>query len=546
MTIKNIKFAFEARDSLLQGVDTLGRAVAVTLGPRGRNVAIDRSFGAKITKDGVTVARDVELDDRFQDMAVQLIRQVATRTSYLAGDGTTTAIVLADAIMRGGVRAVSAGMNPMDVKRGIDRAVKAVVATLKQNARSVTSNVEIAQVGTIAANGDTEIGQLIAEAMATVGNNGVITVEEGRSLDTEIEIVAGIQFDRSYISPHFVTNRDKMQVEMENAYLLITEKKLASLGEILPLLEKVVQTGDPLLIIAEDVEAEVRAALVVNKVRGSLKVAAVKAPAYGELRKAILRDIALLTGGTVISEDLGLRLETVSLDVLGRARKVTVDKQNTTIVEGGGLPADIETGIAAIKLQLEQSASDYDREKLEERMARLSSGIAVIRVGGVSAIEVREKKDRIRNAVHATRAAAADGILPGGGVALLRASKAIGALKADNADQQAGVGIVKEAISWPARQIATNAGQDGSVIAARILERDDFAYGYDAQTDTFGDLMAAGIIDPVKAVLMALRGAASIAGLMIMTEVMVAEVPGPPPPELPGHHDHEDNLDIEF
>ncbi len=546
MTVKNIKFAFEARDSLLQGVDTLGRAVAVTLGPRGRNVAIDRSFGAKITKDGVTVARDVELDDRFQDMAVQLIRQVATRTSYLAGDGTTTAIVLADAIVKGGVRAVSAGMNPMDVKRGIDRAVEAVVATLKQNARSLTSNVEIAQVGTIAANGDTEIGQLIAEAMAKVGNNGVITVEEGRSLDTEMEIVAGIQFDRSYISPHFVTNRDKMQVEMENAYLLITEKKLASLGEMLPLLEKVVQTGDPLLIIAEDFEAEVRAALVVNKVRGSLKVAAVKAPAYGELRKAILQDIALLTGGNVISEDLGLRLETVPLDVLGRARKVTVDKQNTTIVEGGGLPVDIETGIAAIKLQLEQSASDYDREKLEERLARLSSGIAVIRVGGASEIEVREKKDRIRNAVHATRAAAADGILPGGGVALLRASKAIAALKADNADQQAGVGIVKEAISWPARQIATNAGQDGSVIAARILERDDFAYGYDAQTDTFGDLMAAGIIDPVKAVLMALRGAASIAGLMIMTEVMVAEVPGPPPPELPGHHDHEDNLDIEF
>ncbi|MFT2214864.1 chaperonin GroEL [Rhizobium giardinii] len=546
MTVKNIKFAFEARDSLLRGVDTLGRAVAVTLGPRGRNVAIDRSFGAKITKDGVTVARDVELDDRFQDMAVQLIRQVATRTSYLAGDGTTTAIVLAEAIMKGGVRAVSAGMNPMDVKRGIDRAVGAVVATLKQNARSVTSNVEIAQVGTIAANGDTEIGQLIAEAMAKVGNNGVITVEEGRSLDTEIEIVAGIQFDRSYISPHFVTNRDKMQVEMANAYLLITEKKLASLDEMLPLLEKVVQTGDPLLIIAEDVEAEVRAALVVNKVRGSLKVAAVKAPAHGELRKAILRDIALLTGGTVISEDLGVRLETVPLDVLGRARKVTVDKQNTTIVEGGGLPAEIETGIAAIKLQLEQSASDYDREKLEERMARLSSGIAVIRVGGISEIEVREKKDRIRNALHATRAAAADGILPGGGVALLRASKAIAALKADNADQQAGVGIVKEAISWPARQIATNAGQDGSVIAARILERDDFAYGYDAQTDTFGDLMAAGIIDPVKAVLMALQGAASIAGLMIMTEAMVAEVPGPPPPELPGHHDHEDNLDIEW
>ncbi len=546
MTAKDIKFAFEARDSMLNGVDTLGRTVGVTLGPRGRNVAIDRSFGAKITKDGVTVAREVELQDKFEDMAVRLLRQVAIRTSYLAGDGTTTAVVLADAIIRGGVRAVAAGMNPMDVKRGIDRAVEAVAAVLKQNARAVASNAEIAQIATIAANGDTEIGRIIAEAMAKVGNNGVITVEEGRSLETEIEIVAGIQFDRSYISPHFVTNRDRMRVEFEDAYVLITEKKLASLGEVLPLLEKVVQTGKPLLIIAEDVEAEVRAALVINKLRGSLKVAAVKAPAYGDLRKAILQDIALLTGGTVISEDLGLRLETVPLDVLGRARKITVDKQNTTIVAGGGLPADIDTRIAAIKLQLEQSASDYDREKLEERLARLSSGIAVVRVGGASEIEVREKKDRIRNAVHAARAAIEEGILPGGGTALLRAGKALGALKVDHADQQAGIRVVTEAIRWPAQQIAANAGEDGSVVAARILEEDDFAYGYDAQKGAFGDMMAAGIIDPVKAVRAALQGAASVAGLMIMTEAMVAEVPGPPPPELPGHHDHEDNLDIEF
>ncbi|WP_087001175.1 chaperonin GroEL [Rhizobium sullae] len=546
MTAKDIKFAFEARDSMLNGVDTLGRAVSVTLGPRGRNVAIARSFGAKITKDGLTVAREVELQDRFEDMAVRLLRQVAVRTSYLTGDGTTTAVVLADAIIRGGVRAVAAGMNPMDLKRGIDRAVEAVAAVLKQNARAVTSNAEIAQISTIAANGDTEIGRMIAEAMARVGSNGVITVEEGRTLETEIEIVTGIQFDRSYTSPHFTTNRERTRVEFEDAYVLISEKKLASLGEVLPLLEKVVQTGKPLLVIAEDVEAEVRAALVVNKLRGSLKVAAVKAPAYGELRRAILQDIALLTGGTVISEDLGLKIETVPLDVLGRARKITVDKQNTTIVEGGGRPADIETGIAAIKRQLEQSDSDYDRDKLEERLARLSSGIAVIRVGGTSEIELREKKDRIRNAVHAARAAIEEGILPGGGTALLRAGKVLGALKVDHPDQQAGIRVVAEAIRWPAQQIAANSGEDGSVVAARILEEDDFAYGYDAQKSAFGDMIAAGIIDPVKAVRAALQGAASVAGLMIMTEAMVAEVPGPPPPELPGHHDHEDNLDIEF
>ncbi|NLS07511.1 chaperonin GroEL [Rhizobium sp. P32RR-XVIII] len=546
MTAKDIKFAFEARDCILNGVDTLGRAVSVTLGPRGRNVAIDRSFGTKITKDGVTVAREVELQDKFEDMAVRLLRQVAIRTSYLTGDGTTTAVVLANAIIRGGVRAVVAGMNPMDLKRGIDRAVETVAAVLKQNARAITSTAEIAQIAAIAANGDTEIGRIIADAMAKVGNNGVITVEEGRSLETEIEIVTGIQFDRSYISPHFTTNRERTRVEFEDAYLLISEKKLASLGEVLPLLEKVVQTGKPLLIIADDVEAEVRAALVVNKLRGSLKVAAVNAPAYGELRKGILQDIAVVTGGTVISEDLGLKIETVPLDVLGRARKITVDKQNTTIVEGGSVPADIDTRIAAIKRQLEQSDSDYDRDKLEERLARLSSGIAVVRVGGTSEIELREKKDRIRNAVHAARAAIEEGILPGGGTALLRAGKALRALKVDHADQQAGIRVVAEAIRWPAQQIAANAGEDGSVVAARILEDDDFAYGYDAQKGAFGDMIAAGIIDPVKAVRAALQGAASVAGLMIMTEAMVAEVPGPPPPELPGHHDHEDNLDIEF
>ncbi|THK34216.1 chaperonin GroEL [Ensifer sp. MPMI2T] len=546
MTAKEIRLAFRARDSMLHGIDTLARAVGVTLGPRGRNVAINRSFGTKITKDGVTVAREIELEDRFEDMGVQLLRQVAIKTSYQAGDGTTTAVVLADAILRGGVRAVTAGMNPMDLKRGIDRAVEAVVAELKQNARAVASNVEITQVATISANGDREIGHIIAEAMAKVGNNGVIMIEEGRSHETESEVITGIQFDRSYISPHFVTNRDKMRVDMEEALILVCERKLSSLSEILPLLEKVVQADKPLLIIAEDIEAEVRAALVINKLRGGLKVAAVKAPAYGELRKAILQDIALLTGGTVISEDLGLKLESISLDQLGRARKIRVDKQNTTIAEGGGSSREIAARIAAIKAQLELSTSDFDREKLQERLARLSAGIAVIRVGGATESEVREKKDRIRNAMHATRAAVEEGILPGGGVALLRASKAIRTLKVANPDQQAGINIVKEAVTWPAKQIASNAGEDGSVVAARILQNDDYGWGYDAQAGTFCDLLAAGIVDPAKVVRTALQGAASMAGLMIMTEAMVAEVPGPPPPELPGHHDHEDNLDIDF
>ena len=546
MTAKDLKFSFEARDRLLHGIDVLASAVRVTLGPRGRNVAIDRSFGAKITKDGVSVAKEIELDNKFENMGVRLVQQVANRTSYRTGDGTTTAVVLAHAIARSGAKAVAAGMNPMDLKRGIDRAVEALVGELKKAAKSVTSNAEIAQIGTISANGDTEIGGTIAEAMQKVGNTGVVTIEEGTSLKTELDVVTGIQFDRSYISPHFVTNRNKGLVEMEDAYILISEKKLSSLNELLPLLEKVVQAGKPLLIIADDVEGEIMAALVVNKLRGSLKVAAVKGPAYGELRKAILQDVAVMTGGTVNSDDLGLKLDAASLDLLGRARKVVIDKQNTTIAEGAGTRADIDARIAAIKAQLERTTSDYDREKLQERLASLTGGIAVIRVGGATESEIREKKDRIQNAIHATRAAIEEGILPGGGVALLRASKLTGNLKTENDDQKAGIAIVREAITWPARQIAANAGADGSVVVAKILDTNDNGFGFDAQTCEFGDLIARGIIDPAKVVRSALQGAASIAGLLITTEAMVAEVPGPPPPELPGHHDHEDHLDMEF
>ena len=487
MTAKQIKFSSEARESMLRGVDTLASAVSVTLGPRGRNVAIDRSFGAKITKDGVSVAREIELGDKFENMGVRMVREIAAKSSYQAGDGTTTAVVLARAILRNGAKAVAAGMNPMDLKRGIDRAVEAVVAELRKNARAVASNVEIAQIGTISANGDLEVGRTIADAMEKVGNDGVILVEEGTRLENELEFVEGIQFDRSYISPHFVTNRNRMLVEMEDPFVLISENKLSSINALLPLLEKVVQTGKPLLIIADDVEGEVMAALVVNKLRGSLKVAAVKAPAYGELRKAMMQDIALLTGGTVISDALGLKLENLSLDILGRARKVTIDKQNTTIVGGAGKKADIDARIREIRLQLEKNTSveendiDFDRDKLQERLARLTGGIAVIRVGGATEIEVREKKDRIRNAMHATRAAIEEGILPGGGVALLRASKAVGNLKTDNDDQNAGIAIVRDAITWPARQIAINAGVEGSVVVAKILESNDAAYGYDAQ-----------------------------------------------------------------
>ena len=546
MAAKELKFSFEARDRLLHGIDVLASAVRVTLGPRGRNVAIDRSYGAKITKDGVSVAKEIELGNKFENMGVQLVQQVANKTSYRTGDGTTTAVVLAHAIARSGAKAVAAGMNPMDLKRGIDRAVEALVGELKKAAKTVTSNAEIAQIGTISANGDTEIGGYIAEAMQKVGNTGVITIEEGTSLKTELDVVTGIQFDRSYISPHFVTNRNKGLVEMEDACILISEKKLSSLNELLPLLEKVVQAGKPLLIIADDVEAEIMAALVVNKLRGALKVAAVKAPAYGELRKAILQDIAVMTSGTVNSDDLGFKLDTASLDMLGRAKNVVIDKQNTTIAEGAGTKAAIEARIAAIKLQLERTTSDYDREKLQERLASLTGGIAVIRVGGATEIEMREKKDRIQNAMHATRAAIEEGILPGGGVALLQASKLAGNLKTENDDQKAGIAIVREAITWPTRQIAANAGADGSVVVAKILDANDNGFGFDAQTGEFGDLIERGIIDPAKVVRSALQGAASIAGLLITTEAMVAEVPGPPPPELPGHHDHEDHLDMEF
>ena len=546
MTAKELKFSFDARDKMLRGIDLLANAVRVTLGPRGRNVAIDRSFGPRITKDGVSVANEIVLGDKFENMGVQMVRQAAIKTSYLAGDGTTTSIVLAHGIVRNGARTVAAGMNPMDLKRGIDRAVEAIVAELKKNARKVVSNVEIEQIGTISANGDSEIGRTIADAMNKVGNDGVITVEDGTSRQTEVEVVEGIQFDRSYISPHFITDRYKRVVEMEDAYILISEKKLSSIDQLLPLLEKVVQTGKPLLIIADEVEGEVMAALVVNKLRGSLKVAAVKAPAYGDLRKAILQDIALLTGGTVISEDLGLNFETVSLDMLGRTRKATIDKENTTIVGGAAKKPAIKARVVEIKTRIEEATSDYDREKLQERLARLTGGVAVIRVGGATESEVREKKDRIRNAMHATRAAVEEGILPGGGVALLRASRALARLNNDNDDQKAGIEIVRMAIAWPTRQIAINAGLDGSVVVAKILEKEDYAYGYDAQAGEYGNLLSKGIIEPAKVVRAALQSAASVAGLLITTEAMVAEVPGPPPPELPGHdHDHHHDMDFD-
>ena len=547
MTAKQIKFSFEARERMLRGVDTLAGAVSVTLGPRGRNVAIDRSFGAKITKDGVSVAREIELGDKFENMGVQLVREIATKASYQAGDGTTTAVVLARAILRNGTRAVAAGMNPMDLKRGIDRAVEAVVAELKKNARSVASNVEIAQIGTISANGDVEVGRTIADAMDKVGNDGVILVEEGTTLETELEFVDGIQFDRSYISPHFVTNRNKMLVEMEDAYVLISENKLSSINELLPLLEKVVQTGKPLLIIADDFEGEVMAALVVNKLRGSLKVAAVKAPAYGDLRKV---DSAGHRGDDGRNGVLGRSWSEARKPVPrpprtrqeGDDRQAEHDHRRRRRQENGHrCPHRPDQGCSSKK-----PSSDYDREKLQERLARLTGGIAVIRVGGATEIEVREKKDRIRNAMHATRAAVEEGILPGGGVALLRASSAIGNLKTDNVDQNAGIEIVRDAITWPARQIATNAGAEGSVVVAKILEKSDGAFGYDAQSGQYGDLVSMGVIDPTKVVRSALQGAASVAGLLITTEVMVAEIPGPPPPELPGHHDHDDHLDMEF
>jgi chaperonin GroEL len=533
MSAKEVRFSVDARDRMLRGIDTLAHAVRVTLGPKGRNVVLDKSYGApRITKDGVTVAKEIELEDKFENMGAQMVREVASKTSDIAGDGTTTATVLAHAIVREGAKAVAAGMNPMDLKRGVDLAVEAVVQDLKKNAKKVTSNEEIAQVGTISANGDAEIGRFLADAMKKVGNEGVITIEEAQSLETELEVVEGMQFDRGYVSPYFVTNADKMRVEMDDPYFLIYEKKLSGLQEMLPLLEAVVQTSKPLVIIAEEIEGEALATLVVNKLRGGLKVAAVKAPGFGDRRKAMLQDIAILTGGQAISEDLGIKLENVTLAMLGRAKKVTIEKESTTIVSGAGKKADIEARIHQIKVQIEESSSDYDREKLQERLAKLAGGVAVIRVGGATEVEVKERKDRVDDAMHATRAAVEEGILPGGGVALLRASEVLRKLRTHNDDQKTGVEIVRKALSWPARQIALNAGEDGSVVVGKILEKDQYGFGFDAQSGEYVNMMSKGIIDPAKVVRAALQGAASVAGLLITTEAMVAELPsknGMPP-----------------
>ena len=526
MASKDVKFGVDARDRMLRGVDILANAVRVTLGPKGRNVVLDKSYGApRITKDGVTVAKEIELEDKFENMGAQMVREVASKSSDFAGDGTTTATVLAQAIVKEGSKAVAAGMNPMDLKRGIDLAVEAVVEDLKKNSKKVTSNEEIAHVGTIAANGDVEIGKFLADAMKKVGNEGVITVEEAKSLETELEVVEGMQFDRGYISPYFVTNADKMRVEMDDAYILIYEKKLSGLQELLPLLEAVVQTSKPLVIVAEDVEGEALATLVVNKLRGGLKVAAVKAPGFGDRRKAMLEDIAILTGAQAISEDLGIKLDKVTVNMLGRAKKVVIEKENTTIVNGAGKKTDIEARISQIKAQIEETTSDYDQEKLQERLAKLAGGVAVIRVGGASEVEVKERKDRVDDAMHATRAAVEEGILPGGGVALLRASEVLKKIRTRNDDQKTGVEIVRKALSWPARQIAINSGEDGSIIVGKILEKDQYSYGFDAQNGEYVNLVTKGIIDPTKVVRAALQNAASIAGLLITTEAMVAERP---------------------
>ncbi|WP_193174161.1 chaperonin GroEL [Oricola nitratireducens] len=526
MAAKEVKFHSEAREKMLRGVDILANAVKVTLGPKGRNVVIDKSFGApRITKDGVTVAKDIELEDKFENMGAQMVREVASKTNDLAGDGTTTATVLAQAIVKEGAKAVASGMNPMDLKRGIDRAVDAVVEELKKNVRRVSQNSEIAQVGTISANGDAEIGKYLAEAMDKVGNEGVITVEEAKTAETELEVVEGMQFDRGYLSPYFVTNQDKMRVELEDPYILLHEKKLSNLQAMLPVLEAVVQSGKPLLIIAEDVEGEALATLVVNKLRGGLKIAAVKAPGFGDRRKAMLQDIAILTGGTFISEDLGVKLENVTLPMLGTARKVVIEKENTTIVDGAGSKTEIEGRVNQIKAQIEETTSDYDREKLQERLAKLAGGVAVIRVGGATEVEVKEKKDRVDDALHATRAAVEEGILPGGGTALLRAVGALEGLELANHDQEVGVNIVRRAIEAPLRQIAENAGAEGSVIVGKVREKNDFSWGWNAQTDAFEDLFASGVIDPLKVVRTALQDAASVAGLLITTEAMVAELP---------------------
>ena len=526
MSAKEVKFGQDARERMLHGVDILANAVKVTLGPKGRNVVLDKSFGApRITKDGVTVAKEIELEDKFENMGAQMVREVASKTSDTAGDGTTTATLLAQAIVKEGAKSVAAGSNPMDLKRGVDLAVGKVIAELKAKAKKVTSSEEIAQVGTISANGDQEIGRIIAEAMQKVGNDGVITVEEAKSFDTELEVVEGMQFDRGYISPYFITDADKMRVDLESPYILINEKKLSNLQSVLPLLEAVVQSGKPLLVIAEDVEGEALATLVVNKLRGGLKVAAVKAPGFGDRRKAMLQDIAVLTGGQVISEDLGIKLENVTLDMLGRAKKVVITKDDTTIVDGAGKKTDIVARVAQIKQQIEDTTSDYDKEKLQERLAKLAGGVAVIKVGGATEVEVKEKKDRVDDALNATRAAVEEGILPGGGVALLRSLKGLETLKAANDDQQVGINIVRRALQAPARQIAENAGEDGAVVVGKILDKADYAFGYNAQTGEYGNLVKQGVIDPAKVVRTALQDAASVAGLLITTEAMVAEKP---------------------
>jgi chaperonin GroEL len=526
MAAKDVKFAGDARDKMLRGVDILANAVKVTLGPKGRNVVIEKSFGApRITKDGVTVAKEIELADKFENMGAQMVREVASKQNDAAGDGTTTATVLAQSIVREGAKAVAAGMNPMDLKRGIDMAVEAVVADLKKNSKKVTSNDEVAQVGTISANGDSDVGKMIATAMQKVGNEGVITVEEAKTAETELDVVEGMQFDRGYLSPYFITNSEKMIAELDDPYVLIFEKKLSSLQPMLPVLEAVVQTGKPLVIIAEDVEGEALATLVVNKLRGGLKVAAVKAPGFGDRRKAMLEDIAILTNGQMISEDLGIKLETVTLAMLGRAKRIRIEKENTTIVDGAGKKKEIEARVSQIKAQIEETSSDYDREKLQERLAKLAGGVAVIRVGGSTEIEVKEKKDRVDDALNATRAAVEEGVLPGGGIALLRAAGAIGKLKPVNEDQKIGIEIVKKALTTPARQIIDNAGDDAAVIVGKLVESKDYNAGYNAQTGDYVDMVKAGIIDPTKVVRTAIQDAASVAGLLITTEAMIAEAP---------------------
>ena len=526
MAAKDVKFGTDARDKMLRGVDVLANAVKVTLGPKGRNVVIEKSFGApRITKDGVTVAKEIELSDKFENMGAQMVREVASRQNDHAGDGTTTATVLAQAIVREGAKSVAAGINPMDLKRGIDLAVEAVVADLKKNSKKVTSNAEVAQVGTISANGDSSVGEMISKAMQKVGNEGVITVEEAKTAETELDVVEGMQFDRGYLSPYFITNSEKMVAELDDPYILVFEKKLSSLQAMLPILEAVVQTGKPLLIIAEDVEGEALATLVVNKLRGGLKVAAVKAPGFGDRRKAMLEDISILTAGQMISEDLGIKLETVTLNMLGRAKRVRIEKENTTIIDGAGKKKDIEARVAQIKAQIEETTSDYDREKLQERLAKLAGGVAVIRVGGATEVEVKEKKDRVDDALNATRAAVEEGILPGGGVALLRALNSVKSIKTQNDDQQTGVEIVRKAIAAPARQIVDNAGGDGAVVVGKLVEAKDYAYGFDAQNGDYADMVKAGIIDPTKVVRTALQDAASVAGLLITTEAMIAELP---------------------